>query len=74
MALAFAMVLASTFILPRSAQAQTFTTVHSFSGNIFGATPQAVPVQGTDGNYYGTTYLGGPDGDQCQLRWLWRGL
>jgi uncharacterized repeat protein (TIGR03803 family) len=65
MALAFAMVLVSAFILPQAARAQTFTTVYSFSGNIFGATPDAVPVQGTDGDYYGTTYQGGPDGDGC---------
>jgi hypothetical protein len=64
-ALAFVIVSVSTFILPRSAQAQTFTTVYSFSGNIFGATPFAVPKQGTDGDYYGTTYQGGPDDHAC---------
>jgi uncharacterized repeat protein (TIGR03803 family) len=41
--------------------AQTFTTLHSFDG-YFGANPSAGLVQGTDGNFYGTTTQGGADG------------
>jgi uncharacterized repeat protein (TIGR03803 family) len=41
----------------RSAQAQTFTTLHSFD-NTDGSNPNGL-VQATDRNLYGTTYLGG---------------
>ncbi len=40
------------------AQAQTFTTMATFSG-ANGANPSAGLVQGFDGNYYGTTSYGG---------------
>jgi uncharacterized repeat protein (TIGR03803 family) len=41
--------------------AQTLTTLASFNG-IDGSDPNTAPlVQGTDGNYYGTTVLGGPN-------------
>ncbi len=40
-----------------------FTTLYSFTadnnGNLDGANPQAALVQGSDGNFYGTTALGG---------------
>ena len=39
--------------------AQTFTLLHSFSGPD-GSSPSAQLVQGTDGNLYGATALGGP--------------
>jgi uncharacterized repeat protein (TIGR03803 family) len=42
------------------ASAQTFTTLHSFSGSDGdGASPTAAVILGTDGNFYGTTYTGG---------------
>jgi uncharacterized repeat protein (TIGR03803 family) len=43
------------------AQAQTVTTIYNFGGNgISGANPWYVTlVQGTNGNFYGTTYNGG---------------
>ena len=41
--------------------AQTFTTVHSFTG-AEGANPYAGLVQGADGNLYGTTTDGGANG------------
>jgi uncharacterized repeat protein (TIGR03803 family) len=37
------------------------TTLHRFSGGVDGATPRAALVLGTDGNFYGTTNLGGPN-------------
>jgi uncharacterized repeat protein (TIGR03803 family) len=38
------------------------TTLYSFSGGTDGANPCAVLVQGSDGNFYGTTGYGGPNG------------
>jgi uncharacterized repeat protein (TIGR03803 family) len=39
--------------------AQTLTTLHSFNGGN-GRSPEGALVQGSDGNFYGTTPLGGP--------------
>jgi len=35
-----------------------FTTLHNFNGSTEGETPYAPPIQGTDGNFYGTTCEG----------------
>jgi uncharacterized repeat protein (TIGR03803 family) len=37
----------------------TFTNLYSFSGGSDGANPEAGLVQGSDGDFYGTTYSGG---------------
>jgi uncharacterized repeat protein (TIGR03803 family) len=39
----------------------TVTVLYSFTGSGDGYTPYAPPVQGTDGNFYGTTSRGGND-------------
>ncbi len=44
---------------------RTLTTLHSFcaqSGCLDGMNPYAGVIRGTDGNFYGTTYLGGTGG------------
>ena len=46
----------------RNANGQTLTTIHSFTGGSDGGLPQAALVQGSDGNFYGTTFGGGPYG------------
>ena len=44
----------------RAQDAVTFTTLYSFSDND-GIGPQNNLVEGSDGNFYGTTYQGGPN-------------
>jgi uncharacterized repeat protein (TIGR03803 family) len=66
-ALASAAVLVSTLITSQSAQAQTFTTLHRFNGTD-GAGPFAGLIQATNGDFYGTTYYGGPSNDGTVFR------
>jgi uncharacterized repeat protein (TIGR03803 family) len=42
-----------------TAEAQTFTVLHTFTGGTDGVWPQGGLVQDTAGNLYGTTFLGG---------------
>src|ERR1700733_6571184 len=40
-------------------QAQTFTTIYSFTGGSNGGAPEAGVIQDSAGNLYGTTFQGG---------------
>ena len=54
----FIILFSSSIALAISAAAQTFTTLVNFTGSN-GGNPQDALVQGSDGNFYGTTYYGG---------------
>jgi len=58
-ALAIVIALAPAAVLTQSAQAQTFTVLHAFSGEAGGDEPQAGVTMDAAGNLYGTTYFGG---------------
>ncbi len=60
--LALASALALTIAVTRSAQAQTFDVLHSFTGGGDGASPGAGLTMDKGGNFYGTTEHGGPNG------------
>ena len=58
-ALAFVVVLGLEVVTTQSAQAQTFTVLHNFTGSPDGAYPFAGVIRDTAGNLYGTTEGGG---------------
>lgn len=49
----------------QSAQAQTYTVLHNFTGGADGGTPTSTLVMDGAGNLYGTTYNGGNTGSSC---------
>jgi uncharacterized repeat protein (TIGR03803 family) len=55
---------AAALVLPafRVQAGVTFTTLHSFKVFSNGANPWSALVQGSDGNFYGTTFFGGTNG------------
>ena len=56
-----------TGVATRTAPAQTFTTLYSFTGGSDGAYPYAGVIQDPAGTLYGTTYIGG-EGDGVVYR------
>ena len=60
---AMAIVFALTIVLLQSAQAQTYTVLHNFTGGVDGQNPSAGVVIDRAGNLYGTTYYGGTSPD-----------
>lgn len=60
-ALAILLICASSLLATRSAQAQTFTTLHNFSGQNDGGTPAGALIMDRSGNLYGTASTGGND-------------
>ncbi len=63
------MTLILVLAVSQSAQPQTFTVIHTFTGGGDGAIPQAGLTMDAAGNFYGTTSSGGYMGnDECQLR------
>jgi uncharacterized repeat protein (TIGR03803 family) len=65
LALLMRLLLAAVLVLPAfGAQAGVvFTNFYSFTGGNDGGSPEAGLVQGSDGNFYGTTSHGGTNGD-----------
>ena len=55
---------ATAGVVFRVTPAGTTTTLHSFTGGKDGAYPYAPPIEGNDGNFYGTTAYGG-DTTKC---------
>ena len=64
LALLMRLLWAAALALPafRAQAGVVFTSLYSFTGAIDGASPRAGLVQGSDGNFYGTTYEGGTNG------------
>jgi uncharacterized repeat protein (TIGR03803 family) len=58
-AIVFAVVLGLGTTTTHSAEAQTFSVLHGFTGGADGANPYAGLIQDSRGNFYGTTQLGG---------------
>ena len=56
-----ALIAAMTFAGAQPALAQTYTVLHDFTGGVDGAFPHQV-IQGSDGNFYGTSTWGGANG------------
>ncbi len=56
---ALAIALLSVVLMIQSAQAQTYTKIHTFTGGLDGAIPEVGLTMDGGGNLYGTTYGGG---------------
>ena len=64
-ALGVAIILALTVVLAPSAQAQTYTVLHNFTGGQDGANPTAGLTVDRTGNLYGTSFFGGYSNGDC---------
>jgi len=58
-ALALTIVLCLAVFVAKSAQAQTYTVIHTFTGGLDGTSPYAGLTMDRGGNLYGTAYSGG---------------
>src|SRR6187402_1268561 len=80
--ISIAAMLSAVPLFPERVAAQTYSILHSF-GSVWGdgRLPKSSLIQGSDGNFYGTTYNGGstgcgtvfemtPAGDVTVLHWF----
>jgi uncharacterized repeat protein (TIGR03803 family) len=66
--IAAAAILCAFLLAPRLAIAQSFEVLHSFASGRAPAVPATGLTEATDGKLYGTTYLGGANGDGTVFR------
>src|SRR5262245_59408802 len=66
--IAAAFLVVAALVAPDSAFGQSFEVLHSFAAGRAPAVPASELIEGADGKLYGTTYLGGANGDGTAFR------